>query len=92
MRPTLLPLAAVESIFDVAVIAMALMVCISMILLAWTLGVSITGVLRRTRASLISARLDMAVAERRLRSTASSVADARVESAVEATKLTEGDG
>ena len=64
------------------------MVCISMILLAWTLGVSITGVLRRTRASLINARLDMAVAERRLRSTARSIADAQVEAA----KLAEGDG
>ena len=76
------------SILDLAVVALAVMVCISMILLAWTLGVSITGVLRRTRASLINARLDMAVAERRLRSTARSMADAQVEAA----KLAEGDG
>ena len=76
------------SILDLAVVALAVMVCISMILLAWTLGVSITGVLGRMRASLISARLDMAVAERRLRSTARSMADAQVEAA----KLAEGDG
>jgi hypothetical protein len=78
----------VASILDLAVVALAVMVCISMILLAWTLGVGITGVLRRTRASVISARLDMAVAERRLRSAARSAADARVET----TKLAEGDG
>jgi hypothetical protein len=68
-------------------VALAVMVCISMILLAWTLGVSITGVLRRTRASLIDARLDLAVAERRLRSTARSATEARVES-----NMREGDG
>lgn len=71
------------------------MVCISMVLLAWTLGVGITGVLRRTRASLINARLDMAVAERRLRSTVRSVAEARDEGRVEAdvaANLGEGDG
>jgi hypothetical protein len=88
----LLPFATVASILDLAVVALAVMVCLSMILLAWTLGVSITGVLRRTRASLISARLDMAVAERRLRATAHSVAEARAESGVEGTKLAEGDG
>lgn len=76
------------------------MVCISMVLLAWTLGVGITGVLRRTRASLINARLNMAVAERRLRSTVRSVAEARDEgrgdvgadSGAMAANLGEGDG
>jgi hypothetical protein len=86
----------VGSILDLAVVALAVMVCISMVLLAWTLGVGVTGVLRRTRASLINARLDMAVAERRLRSTARSVAEARDESMVEAAdvaeNLREGDG
>jgi hypothetical protein len=75
----LLPFAAVAPILDLAVVALAVMVCISMVLLAWTLGVSITGVLRRARASLISARLEMAVAERRLRSSLRSAAEARIE-------------
>jgi hypothetical protein len=39
--------------------------------------VSITGVLRRTRASLVNARLELAVAERRLRQTARELAEAR---------------
>jgi hypothetical protein len=86
----------VASILDLAVIAVAVLVCTSMGLLAWTLGVSITGVLGRTRASLINARLDMAVAERRLRSTARSVAAARVEPALDsevvAADVGEGDG
>jgi hypothetical protein len=86
----------VASILDLAVVALAVIVCVSMGLLAWTLGVSITGVLRRTRASLINARLDLAVAERRLRSTARSVAAARVESGVDseavAAKMGERDG
>jgi hypothetical protein len=38
-----------------------------MALLAWTLGVTATGGLRRARRDVISARLEMSVAERRLR-------------------------
>ncbi|HET7141405.1 MAG TPA: hypothetical protein VFJ03_02865, partial [Candidatus Limnocylindria bacterium] len=67
------------SILDLAVVVLAVMVCVSMGLLAWTLGVSITGVLRRTRASLVDARLELAVAERRLRQTARELASARAE-------------
>jgi hypothetical protein len=57
----------VGSIFDLAVVAVAILVCISMVLLAWTLGVSITNAMRRGRASVIRGRLEMAVMERRLR-------------------------
>jgi hypothetical protein len=64
-------------VLDLAVVLLALMVCASMSLLAWTLGVSITGVLRRTRGSLVDARLQLAVAERRLREMARAFADAR---------------
>ena len=55
------------SILDLAVIAVAVLVCISLVLLAWTLGVSITNVMRRGRAAVIDARLEMATMERRLR-------------------------
>ncbi len=55
------------SILDMAVIAVAVLVCISLVLLAWTLGVSITNTMRRGRASVIEARLEMATMERRLR-------------------------
>lgn len=55
------------SILDLAVIALAVMVCISMALLAWTLGVTIPAGLRRTRRELVFARLELAVAERKLR-------------------------
>jgi hypothetical protein len=61
----------VASFLDLAVIALAVMVCISMALLGWTLGVTVTGVLRRTRHDLINARIEMAVLERRLRGTTS---------------------
>jgi hypothetical protein len=47
----------VGSILDLAVVVLAVMVCVSMGLLAWTLGVSIAGVLRRTRASLVAGSL-----------------------------------
>jgi hypothetical protein len=57
----------VGSILDLAVIAVAVLVCISLVLLAWTLGVSITNVMRRGRAAVIDARLEMATMERRLR-------------------------
>ncbi|HEX3220041.1 MAG TPA: hypothetical protein VHU77_08460 [Candidatus Limnocylindria bacterium] len=65
------------SLLDFAVVALAVMVCVSMGLLAWTLGVSITGVLRRTRLSMVNARLELAVAERRLRDAARALAEER---------------
>ena len=55
------------SILDLAVIAVALLVSITLGLLAWTLGVSTTRALRRVRRDILLARLQVAVAERRLR-------------------------
>ena len=54
------------SILDLAVIAVAILVSITLGLLAWTLGVSWA---RRCAASgdILLARLELAVAERRLR-------------------------
>jgi type II secretory pathway pseudopilin PulG len=57
----------VGSILDVAVIAVAILVSITLGLLAWTLGVSTTRALRRLRRDLLLARLQLATAERRLR-------------------------
>jgi hypothetical protein len=54
-------------ILDLAVIAVAILVCISLGLLAWTLGVSATRALRRMRRDILLARLQLAVTERRLR-------------------------
>ena len=55
------------SILDLAVIAVAILVSITLGLLAWTLGVSATRALRRFRRDILLARLELAVAERRLR-------------------------
>ena len=55
------------SILDLAVIAVAILVTITLGLLAWTLGVSTTRALRRMRRDLLLARLELAMAERRLR-------------------------
>ena len=55
------------SILDVAVIAVAILVSVTLGLLAWTLGVSTTRALRRARRDLLLARLQIATAERRLR-------------------------
>jgi hypothetical protein len=63
----------VGDLFDLAVIAVAVLVCISMVLLAWTLGVSVTSAIRRTRAEVIEARLGLAVTERKLRGAAKSM-------------------
>jgi hypothetical protein len=57
----------VGSILDLAVIAVAILVTITLGLLAWTLGVSTTRALRRARRDLLLARLELATAERRLR-------------------------
>jgi hypothetical protein len=67
----------VAPILDLAVVVLAVMVCVSVGLLAWTLGVSITRVLRRTRENLVTTRLDLTVAERRLRETAQALREAR---------------
>jgi hypothetical protein len=67
----------VASILDLAVVVLAVMVCVSLGLLAWTLGVSITRVLRSMRASLVTARLELVIAERRLRDAARALVEAR---------------
>ena len=64
-------------ILDLAVVVLAIMVCVSLGLLAWTLGVSITRVLRRTRENLVHTRLELTVAERKLREAAQALAAAR---------------
>ena len=55
------------SILDLAVIAVAILVTITLALLAWTLGVSAPRALRGARRDLLLARLQLATAERRLR-------------------------
>lgn len=64
-------------ILDLAVVVLAIMVCVSLGLLAWTLGVSITRVLRRTRQNMVNTRLELTVAERKLREGAQALAKAR---------------
>jgi hypothetical protein len=63
----------VGDLLDFAVIALAGMVCVSLALLAWTLGVSIPLAVRRFRIELVVARLTLARAERRLQSAADDV-------------------
>jgi hypothetical protein len=67
----------VAPILDLAVVVLAVMVCVSLGLLAWTLGVSVTRVLSRTRENLVNTRLELTVAERKLREAARALADAR---------------
>jgi hypothetical protein len=67
----------VAPILDLAVVVFAIIVCVSLGLLAWTLGVSITRVLRRTRENLVNTRLELTVAERKLREAARALAEAR---------------
>lgn len=55
------------SILDLAVVALAVMVCGTLGLLAWTLGITIPAALRRLRRDVLRARLRVAVAERRFR-------------------------
>jgi len=57
----------VGPLLDLAVVALAVMVCGSLVLLAWTLGVSTPRALRRGRTELFAARLQVTRAERRLR-------------------------
>jgi hypothetical protein len=63
----------VGPLLDLAVIALAGMVCVSLALLAWTLGVSIPLAVGRARIELVVARLTLARAERRLQSAADDV-------------------
>ena len=54
-------------LLDLAVVALAVMVCGSLLLLAWTLGVSISKALRQFRRDIFAARLQVIRSERRLR-------------------------
>ena len=56
------------SILDLAVVALAVMVCGTLGLLAWTLGVTIPSAARRARRDIASRRIRLMEAERRLRS------------------------
>jgi hypothetical protein len=58
----------VASILDLAVVALAVMVCGTLGLLAWTLGVAVPAAARRARRDIAEQRLRLAIAERRLRS------------------------
>lgn len=55
------------SFLDLAVIAVQILLCVTLGLLAWTLVVSTPRALRRARRDLLLARLHVATAERRLR-------------------------
>lgn len=61
------------SILDLAVIALAVMVCGTLGLLAWTVGITIPSALRRARRDVLQARLSTAVVERRLRTLARAI-------------------
>lgn len=61
------------SILDLAVIALAVMVCGTLWLLAWTVGITIPGALRRTRGDVLRARLATLGLERRIRTLAASI-------------------
>lgn len=54
-------------VLDVAVLALAVMVCVTLGLLAWTLGITLPRAARRARRDVLKARLEVTVAERRLR-------------------------
>lgn len=54
-------------ILDLAVVALAVLVCGTLVLLAWTLGVTIPAALRRSRGDIVDARLRLVLTERRLR-------------------------
>jgi hypothetical protein len=81
----------VASLLDLAVVVLAVMVCVSLALLAWTLGVGVTRALRRTRDSVVNARLELVVAERRLRAAAEALVEARERAERTAMNAPEGD-
>lgn len=64
------------SIYDLAVVALALMVCGTLGLLAWTLGITIPMALRRMQRDVLEARLRLVIAERRLRAEAETEGEA----------------
>jgi hypothetical protein len=57
----------VGPLLDLPVVVLAVIVCGSLLLLAWTLGVTTPRAIGRSRTELIIARLHLARAERRLR-------------------------
>lgn len=78
---------------DFAVVALAVMVSATLLLLAWTLGVTGVQRVRETRRRLLQARLEIAIVERRAWTDASflrgSARSGRIGSGV---TRTEGDG
>jgi hypothetical protein len=56
----------VASILDLAVVALAVLVCTTLALLAWTLGVTIPAAVGRARQRVVLARLRLVTIERRL--------------------------
>lgn len=56
------------SILDLAVIALAVMVCGTLWLLAWTVGITLPGAMRHARREVLQARLAAVLLERRIRS------------------------
>jgi hypothetical protein len=58
----------VASILDLAVVALAVMVCGTLGLLAWTLGIAVPRAALRARRDIANQRARLVHAERRLRS------------------------
>jgi hypothetical protein len=59
--------ASVGSLLDLAVIGLAILVTCTLLLLAWTLGVSGVHSVRRARRQALLTRLQLTIIERRLR-------------------------
>jgi len=78
---------------DLAVVALAALVCATLLLLAWTLGVTGVGRVREARRGMLEARLQVAIVERRIWTDASFLhgAAARTAPARTAPAPTEGD-
>ena len=55
------------SLLDLAVVALAVLVSLTLLLLAWTLGVSAVRAIRTARRHALVTRLQLTVIERRLR-------------------------
>ena len=62
-------------IFDLAIVALALVVVGSLALLAWTLAVSAVDAVRRETASVTEARVSVAAAEGRIRRAAANASN-----------------
>jgi hypothetical protein len=61
-----LPFAAVGTVLDVAALALAVVVSASLLIIAWTLGVTAVQRVRRSRPALAATRADLARQERQV--------------------------